>query len=93
MNKSQMVHDRLPKQNLKTFSNMKAKKTTGKSNKEIILKADHKLFGRMVLIASSRNLHMQDVLKHPLGPLPWALANCDGTLKKTNKASSQTLRS
>jgi hypothetical protein len=30
---------------------------------------------------------MKDVLKHPLGPLPWALANCDGTLKKTNKAS------
>ena len=30
---------------------------------------------------------MKDVLKHPLGRLPWALANCDGTLKKTNKAS------
>ena len=30
---------------------------------------------------------MRDVLQHPLGPLPWALSNCDGTLKKTNKAS------
>ena len=30
---------------------------------------------------------MSDVLSHPLGPLPWALANGDGTLRKTNKAA------
>ena len=29
---------------------------------------------------------MKDVLQHPLGPLPWSLANCDGSMKKTNKA-------
>ncbi|KAK3741541.1 hypothetical protein QZH41_002925 [Actinostola sp. cb2023] len=84
---SQKFHDRLPKHNLKSFTNIKAKKKTKSSNKEAILKADHRLFGRMVLIATSRNLQMKDVLKHPLGPLPWALANCDGTLKKTNKSS------
>ena len=26
-------------------------------------------------------------LQHPLGPLPWALSNCDGILKKTNKST------
>ena len=26
------------------------------------------------------------MLSHPLGPLLWALANCDGSLRKTNKA-------
>ena len=30
---------------------------------------------------------MSDVLSHPPGPLPWALANGDGTLRKTNKAA------
>ena len=35
----------------------------------------------MVLVAESRHLHMKDVLSHPLGPLPWALANGDGTSK------------
>ena len=30
---------------------------------------------------------MKDVLAHPLGPLPWALANADGPLRKTNKAA------
>ena len=27
------------------------------------------------------------MLQHPLGPLPWALSNSDGNLKKTNKST------
>ncbi|KAJ8415586.1 hypothetical protein AAFF_G00425660 [Aldrovandia affinis] len=50
------------------------------------MKADRKLFAHMVLVAESRHLQMSDVLSHSLGPLPWALANGDGTLRKTNKA-------
>ena len=30
---------------------------------------------------------MQDVLKYPLGPLPWSIANPDGALAKTTKAT------
>ena len=41
----------------------------------------------MVLVATSRNLDMKEVLQHPLGLLPWALPNCDGTHKKTNKST------
>ena len=33
-----------------------------------------------------RHLRMSEVPYHPLGPLPWALANGDGTLRKMNKA-------
>lgn len=29
---------------------------------------------------------MEQVLKHPLGPILWALGNNDGTLKKMDKA-------
>ena len=38
----------------------------------------------MLLIASNRKLDIKEVLQVPLGPLPLALANGDGTLKKTN---------
>lgn len=46
---------------------------TGKScslgnRKEVIFKADKKLFGQMTLAAESRQLHMGDVLAHPIGP-------------------------
>ena len=70
---------------LKTFTAMKSKPAKGKT-KEIVMKADRRLFGNMVLIAQSRKLEMRDVLSHPLGRSPLALSNGDGTMKKTNKA-------
>ena len=51
------------------------------SNKEQVLRSD-----KCSLVASSRKMNMKDVLQHPLGPLPWSLANCNGSMKKTNKA-------
>ena len=31
-------------------------------------------------------MDMQEVLKHPLSPLPWSLASTDGTIAKTMKS-------
>jgi len=53
--------DRLPRMSLKTQN---------VANKEIVLKSDHRLFGHMLLVSSSRKLNMKDILQHPLGPLP-----------------------
>ena len=33
---------------------------------------------------------MEDILCHPLGPLPWALSTPNGLLRKTNKAALAT---
>jgi len=76
----------MTKKRLKTFSDIR-KKTSASNPNKVVLQADRKLFGHMVLVAESRHLQMADVLSHPLGPLPWALANGDGTLRKTNKAA------
>ena len=78
-------HDPIKKIKLKTFTAMKSKPAIRKT-KAIVMKADRRLFGNMVLIAQSRKQEMRDVLSHPLGPLPWALSNGDDTMKKTNKA-------
>lgn len=78
-------YETLTKMKLKTFSNVNIKTLKG-TNKEVILKADHRVFANMVLIAQNRKLDMRDVFCHPLGPLPWSLANADGTIKKTNKS-------
>ena len=74
--------DKISKMKLKTFKDLRVKITTKVGNMETILKADHRLFGRMLLIALSRKLEIDPVLCHPLGPLPWSLANADGTLKE-----------
>ena len=81
-------HDKMTKQNLKTFSNVNAKKASGSGTaKEVALKEEKNVFGHLILVAQSRQLHIRDVLAHPLGPLLWALANADGFLRKTNKAA------
>ncbi|KAG1655497.1 hypothetical protein GQR58_024494 [Nymphon striatum] len=82
-------HDPLQKQKLKTFSSTLEKTHCKKqSSTETILKANRNLFARMILIASSRNLDMREILSHPLGPVPWALATADGALRKTLLASA-----
>ena len=78
-------HAKLKKQGLKTFANICTNKVRFKG-KDVIIKADRNLFARMIVIAQSRELDMHYVFAHPLGPLPWALANEDGSLRKTDKA-------
>jgi len=75
------------KEKLKTNSDMRKKPRINGRAKEVVLKADRRLFGQMIIIAESRKLQMSDVLAHSLGPLPWALANDDESLRKTNKAA------
>ena len=68
--------DKMTKQNFKTFSNVNAKKSSGRGTvKEVVLKAEINLFGHMILAAQSRQLHVRGFLAHPLCPLPGALAN------------------
>ena len=80
--------DKLPKQKLKTFVNLSKKSKPVKCGpKEVILRADRTLFAQMIILSQNRHLSMKEVLGHPLGPLPWSLANSDGSLRKTNKAT------
>jgi len=80
-------HDLLKKQNLKTFSHLKIKKTYQTGAKQVTVKADRDLFAKMILIGQTRELDMREVLSHPLGPIPWALVAPDGTLRKTKKTA------
>ena len=81
-------HDKMIKLKLKTFGDLSKKMKVHKgTSKEVIIKADRALFAQMIIIAENRKLKMNDVLCHPLGPLPWSLASVDGSLRKTNKAS------
>ena len=79
-------HDPLSKNKLKTFSNLVKKKKAISNGKAVMLKTDRSLFGRIIVIAQSRSLDMRQVFAHPLGPLPWSLANPDGTPRKTAKS-------
>jgi len=63
----------MSKKKLKTFSDIKKKSRNQHQAKQVVLKADRKLFGQMIFVAQSRELSMSEVMAHPLGPLPWSL--------------------
>ena len=65
----------------------KTKKTVTVSGKEKILRVNCNLFGTMVLASQSRDLNIKEVLSHPLGPIPWALATRDGLRRPTSKST------
>ena len=56
--------ERLHKMKLKTFDNA-CEPYRSYSNREQVLISDNKLFGQMLLVASSRNLNMKNILEHP----------------------------
>ena len=74
-------HDNMTKQRLNTFSTISTN-TSRMKGQNMVLKADRNLFSHMILVAEGRSVNMKDVLEYPLGPLPWALANPDGSLLK-----------
>ena len=81
-------HDKMTKLKFKTFGDLSKKmKVHRGTSKEVIFKADHALLAQMIIFAENRKLKMNDVLCHPLRPLPWALASADGSVRKTNKPS------
>ena len=79
-------HNPIKMNKLKTFSNMSKKKVNAATGRSVIPKADRSLFGRIIVMAQVGDVAMQEVLVHPLGPLPWALPTPDGFFRKTNKA-------
>ena len=44
------------------------------------------IFGKILLIQQNRKINLQEFFSYPLGPIPWALAEANGELKKSSKA-------
>ena len=57
------------------------------SGRSVFVKADRALFGRIMVMGHGRNLQISNVLSHPLGPLPWAIATPEGLQRKSNTAA------
>ena len=76
----------LPKKRLKTFESASMKRSVMVAGKEEIVKADRNIFARLTVIAQTRELDMQNVLKYKLGAILWSVAATDGTVTKTAKS-------
>ena len=56
----------------------------------IILKADRFLFGHIIEMTQGCSFKMEDIMCHPLEPLPWTSSMTDGLLKMVNYAALAT---
>ena len=83
----QNIYSTLKKTKLQTYS-VVGKKVTSKSKKGelVAMKNSKTLFAKMLLIAKSRELQMEEVLKYSLRPIPSSLATSEGDLVKTAKS-------
>lgn len=81
------IYATIKKTKLQTFSSL-GKKVVDKNKKGklVALKNSKILFTKMLLIAKSRDLQMEDVLTYSLRPFPCSLATNEGDLVKTAKA-------
>lgn len=76
----------IPKMNIKTFSSAN-KKIHAKSNNTLVtVNADRDLFGRLLIVSNTRQICLKDVLSFELSPVPYSLANADGSLRKGVKS-------
>lgn len=82
------IYAPLKKMNLRTFSSMNKKATSKTKKGEIVaLKNSKNLFAiKMLLIAKSRDLDMEKVLRYSLRPFPLPFTTAEGNLVKTAKS-------
>jgi len=76
----------VPNLKIKTFSSTNKKIRVKSSEKLVTVNADRDLFGRLLIVSNTRQICLKDVLSFELSPVPYSLANADGSLRKGEKS-------
>ena len=69
----QDLFDPIKKHSLKAFASLMPKSLVKVNKKEVMIKADRTLFGRMAIIGQSKDIDLEVVFSYPLGPFLWSL--------------------
>ena len=77
----------LKKEKLKTFESGCATNRRTGNNAIAALKGSRDLMGRLLVLATKRELDMEHVLKYPLSPVPLTMATPDEVITKTDKST------
>lgn len=72
---------------LLTFSNECAKNKRSQNPKISALKCTSSLMGRLVVLATNKEIDLQHILTYPLTPVPLTMCNADGVMAKTDKST------
>ena len=85
--RAKCFYDPIKLMKLGTFATMNKTKNCKVNSRIVPLQATKDLFAKISFVAQIRSIDMRSIFQFPLGPLPWALAEPIGSLKKTSKAA------
>ena len=76
----------IPNMKIKTFSSTNKKIGVKSSDRLVTVNADRDLFGRLLIVSHTRQICLKEELSFELSPVPYSLANADGSLRKEAKS-------
>lgn len=79
--------EKITKSKLKTFTDECAKNRRSGDKRVAELKGTRDLMGRLVVLASKKNLDLPFIFEYPLTPVPLTMCSNDGTMAKTDKSA------
>ena len=85
-NQIKTTFDPINKTKLGSFCSLHKSTTCKVKDKVASVKSGKELFARIAIIAQKRSENKRSLFNYPLGSLPLALAEMDGTLKRTPKS-------
>ena len=80
----------IPKQTIKTFSTLNKPMKIKTHGKVESVNIDRQIFSKLTIIAQSREVDIKTLLNYELTPVPLALFNLDGTMRKTTKSMTMS---
>ena len=81
----------IPKQTIKTFSTLNKPKKIKTHGKVESVNIDRQIFSKLLtIIAQSREVDIKTLLNYELTPVPLALFNLDGTMRKATKSMTMS---
>ena len=71
---------------IKAFSSANKKLRVKFTDELVTVNADRELFGRLLIVSNTRQICLKDALSFELSPVPYSLANADGSRRKGAKS-------
>ena len=86
-NEKDLFHP-IKRERLKSFASLNKPFRSKAEQKAQAIDIDRQIFGKLTIIGQAREVNMQELLTYELAPVPLALFNLDGTLRKNRKSDT-----
>ena len=84
-------YETVKKNKLKTFTAMLSTRKVSVNGKDVVIRANHALFARLLVIREKRGVSIKELLQYFLGSIAWSLATPEGNILNYVKSKLQNV--